>query len=216
MKSIKPFWFIGLLLLLIQFSCSLPENYFPDLSNIGDTSLWTLHNRAASVSDRVVHLDVREFDGLLWLNEYQFSNGRIELDLKGKNDPGKSFVGLAFHGLNDSTFDAVYFRPFNFENPERNGHSVQYISHPANTWYKLRADFPEKYENPVIPVPDPDDWFHVSILVEYPSVKVFVDDSEEPSLAVDQLSDRKKGWIGFWVGNGSEGYFRKLVVTTMK
>ena len=69
---------------------------------------------------------------------------------------------MAFHGLNDTTFDAVYFRPFNFNNPARNGHSVQYISHPEFPWYKLRK---EQYENLINPVPEPNDWFHVLIIM---------------------------------------------------
>lgn len=198
------------LLILAQFSCNSQKDLTPDLSKIGDSSEWTLYNREASVNDDIVHLDGQPLDGLLWLKDSDFSNGKIELDIKGEDLQGISFVGLAFHGLNDSTFDAIYFRPFNFENPDRNGNSVQYISHPVNTWRKLRTDFPKKYENPVSPVPDPNDWFHVTIIINYPEVKVIINDSEEPSLVVNQISTRKKGWIGFWVGHGSEGYFKNL------
>jgi len=114
--------------------------------------------------------------------------------------------------LNDSTYDVIYFRPFNFKNPESNGHSIQYISHPKYTWSKLREQYPEKYENVVSPVPDPNDWFHVTITIKYPTVKVFVNDSEEASLAIEQLSSQKEGWIGFWVGNNSEGHFKNLKI----
>jgi CubicO group peptidase (beta-lactamase class C family) len=119
---------------------------------------------------------------------------------------------LAFHGLNDSTYDAVYFRPFNFKNLERSNHSVQYISHPKYTWYKLREENPGKYENTVKPIPNPEEWFHAAIVVEYPIVKVFLNNSEEPSLTINQLSTRISGKIGFWVGNNSEGYFKNLKI----
>ncbi len=211
MKTIK-LLFIGIQL-CIGLTLTAQENEIvPDLSKIKDSDLWTLYNREL-VSDDVVHLDSKPGDGLLWLKEPVFTNGKIELDIKGKDERGRSFVGLAFHGLNDSTYDAVYFRPFNFKNPERKGHSVQYISHPEYPWYRLREEHPEKYENPVTPVPDPTGWFHATIVVEYPDVKVFVDNSEEPSLTVQQLSSRKEGWIGFLVGNGSEGWFRNLKIT---
>ena len=211
MKTIK------LLFVIVSLSigCSVnaqKNELAPDLSKIGDSGLWTLHNREL-ITDDVVHLDGKPGDGLLWLNESMFANGLIELDIKGKDERGKSFVGLAFHGLNDSIYDVIYFRPFNFESPDRNGHSVQYISHPEYTWHKLRKEHPEQYENPVIPVPDPADWFHVAIIVDYPDVKVFVDNSDEPSLTIKQLSSRKEGWIGFWVGHNSEGYFRNLKIT---
>ena len=75
------------------------------------------------------------------------------------------------------------------------------------------GNYPEKYENPVIPVPDPTDWFHVTIIVDYPDVQVYVNDADEPSLSVKQLSTREKGWLGFWAGYDSEGYYRNLKIT---
>ena len=204
---------LGMILLLMVISIYGQQKVIiPNLSKCNDSTTWFLHNREIHV-DKVVHLNGKPRDGLLWIKELVFKNGKIELDIKGKDERGKSFVGFALHGLNDSIFDAVYFRPFNFKNPERKGHSVQYISHPEYTWYKLRKDYPEKYENPVIPVPEPTDWFHVTILVDYPNIKVFVNNSDEPSLSVKQLSSRKEGWIGFWVGNNSEGFFKNLRIT---
>jgi hypothetical protein len=183
----------------------------PDLTKVNNPDVWTLHNREVTI-DKGVHLDGKPEDGLLWLKEPIFSNGKIELGIKGKDERGRSFVGLAFHGINDSTFDAIYFRPFNFKSAEKSGNALQYISHPRHTWYKLREEYPGKYENPVSPVPEPNDWFHVTVIFKYPTVKVFVNNSEEPSLVVEQLSTQKKGWIGFWVGNYSEGSFRNLKI----
>jgi len=67
------------------------------------------------------------------LKNILFSNGTIEFDVKGKDVQGQSFVGLAFHGLDNSTYDAIYLRPFNFrtEDKLRKIHAVQYISHPV-------------------------------------------------------------------------------------
>jgi len=161
-----------------------------------------------------VHLDERPGDGLAWLEGFQFSNGVIEIDLKGKNVLQRSFVGVAFHGVDEKTYEAVYFRPFNFKNPdaERRAHAVQYISHPAHSWPKLRSEHPGVYEKPVDPVPDPDGWFHARIVVQKPKVSVFVDDAKQPSLVVEALTDRASGWIGLWVGNTSGGAFANLRV----
>jgi len=71
----------------------------------------------------------------------------------------------------------------------------------------LRTEQPGKFEQAVNPVPDPNAWFHVRVVVASPRVSVFVGDAKEPSLVVDQLSDRKKGLIGLWVGNNSGGDF---------
>ena len=200
------------LFLTISFNSIYAQTKVPDLSKINDPEVWTLHNRVI-MDDEVVHLNDQPGDGLLLMNDLNFKNGTIDVDIKGIDERGRSFVGIAFHILNDSTFDAIYFRPFNFKSPERNGHSVQYISHPKNTWYYLRENFPEKYENPVNPVPEPTGWFHATIVVEYPKVSVYVDNAKDPSLVIEQLSDRKEGPLGFWVGHNSEGWFRNLEIT---
>jgi len=185
----------------------------PDLSEVTNSKIWSVLNRKATY-DQAVYLDKKFGDGILWLNKFVITNGRIELDIKGKNEQGASFVGVAFHGLNDTTFDAIYFRPFNFKNPARSNHSLQYVSEPQYGWSRLREEFPGKYESVINPVPDPEDWFHATIVIEYPVVKVFVDNAETPSLTINQLSARKKGWVGFWVGNTSDGYFRNLKITS--
>ena len=159
-----------------------------------------------------VHLDEKEGDGVAWLNEIRFGNGIIEFDVKGRDMMQRSFAGIAFHGSNDSTMDVIYFRPFNFQSPEaeRKNHSVQYVSLPAYDWQKLRTQFPGKYEHAIDKAPQPNDWFHVRIIIKAPKISVYVNDNSLPDLVVDQLSDRKEGMIGFWVGNNSDGDFANL------
>jgi hypothetical protein len=121
-------------------------------------------------------------------------------------------VGVAFHGLDDTTYDAVYFRPFNFRTADsaRHAHAVQYVSHPTYPWQKLREEHPGQYERGVTPAPDPNGWFHARIVVAGPKVSVYVADATEPSLVATLLSDRRKGRVGLWVGNGSGGDFANL------
>jgi hypothetical protein len=161
-----------------------------------------------------VRLSEAEGEGPAYLPGIEFADGTIELDLKGKDVQGASFVGVAFHGVDGTTFDAIYFRPFNFktDDPARVLRAVQYISHPANPWQKLRAETPGKYEKPVAPVPDPNAWFHARVVVAAPKVSVVVGDAKEPCLVVNQLSDRKKGLVGIWVGNTSGGDFANFKV----
>lgn len=192
------------------------QTVVPDLSKVKLDSF----NRNISVihSDETgnkaaIYLDANQGDGLAVFPEIEFENGTIEVDIKGKDEMQRSFVGIAFHIQDENTFNAVYFRPFNFRKPERAGHSVQYISHPEFTWQNLRTNFPEQFENPVNPVPDPESFFHAKIEVNWPNVKVFVDNSETPSLEVKMKSSFKSGKVGFWVGNGSDGTFKNLEMT---
>ena len=158
--------------------------------------------------------------GVIWLEGVNFTEGVIECDILGKSAPrGSNFPGLAFHGLDDATYDCVYFRPFNFraENPENASHAVQYTSQPRWTWQKLRAEKTGQYEKSIVPPLDGDAWFHTKIVVSGKKVSVFVNDNEKPSLEVEKLNDRTAGRIGIWGGDaGSGGHFANLKITPGK
>jgi len=212
------------LLLLSGLSCFtvqiFAQTIAPDLSKINDGKTWEIHNRIVEIrsqaNQKTVVFDVKEGEGLAIYQDLDFENGTIEFDVKGKDVLQQSFVGVAFHIQNDSTYNAVYFRPFNFKKPERSSHSVQYINHPKFTWQKLRSEFPEQYEKVVNPVPNPDEFFHARVEVQWPLVKVFVENADIPSLEVKMLSTFKKGKVGLWVGHGSDGTFKNLVVKPAK
>ena len=190
----------------------------PDLAGLAEGKRLKVFNRSASTLNdgarKGVHLDENPGDGVAYLPGIEFTDGTIEFDVRGKDIQQQSFVGVAFHGVDGTTYDAIYFRPFNFrtEDPARRIRAVQYISHPTYTWQKLRTEQPGKYEKAVSPVPDPNAWFHARVVVASPKVSVFVDDAKEPSLVVNQLSDRKKGSVGLWVGNNSGGDFANFKI----
>ena len=190
----------------------------PDLAALAEGKGLKVFNRSLSVLNdgarKGVRLSESPGDGVAYLEGVEFTNGVIEFDIRGKDVQQQSFVGVVFHGVDEKTYDAIYFRPFNFkaEDPARRIRAVQYISHPTYTWQKLRTEQPGKYEKPVNPVPDPNGWFHARVVVASPKVSVFVNDAKEPSLVVDQLSDRKKGLVGLWVGNTSGGDFANFKI----
>lgn len=192
------------------------QTIVPDLQ---DMSKWMMVNRSVEVVNeegkKVVRLNEMANDGLTVLKNFEFSNGIIEFDVKGKNVVQQSFVGMAFHGQDEKTYDAIYFRPFNFKNTDtaRRSRAVQYVSMPDFPWEKLRAEFPGKYENKVNPVPDPDGWFHVKVIVDGKKITVFVNNSQTPSLQVEKLSNATKGGLALWAGNNSGGSFANLTIT---
>lgn len=191
-----------------------------DLSAVGKDPRWKVAGRTTTVADvngkHAVKLSEGPGMGVVWLDGYDFANGLIDVDILGRSQPVQgSFVGVAFRVADAQTHDAVYFRPFNFRAADSTPHShaVQYVSHPAWPWEKLRAEHPGKYENAVVPELDGDAWFHVRVVVQRPKVSVFVNARTEPCLVVDELSDRAHGALGVWVGNGSGGSFANLRVT---
>jgi hypothetical protein len=165
-------------------------------------------------SPQAVFLNAAQGDGLAWIAGVELSEGTIELELRGTNQPGRSFVGIAFHGQDNRAFDAVYLRPFNFQmgEQERRSHSIQYISMPEHDWSELRNSHPGKYEFAITPAPDPDSWVRLKLVVKEKNLAAFVNGSDMPALTVELLNDRPKGKVGLWVGNGSFGWFRNLKV----
>jgi hypothetical protein len=188
----------------------------PDLAALADGKFENTSKHTTSrLIDGVrkgVRLSEAPGEGPAYIPGISFANGTIEFDVKGKDVQGQSFVGVAFHGVDGTTYDAIYFRPFNFktDDPVRHVHAVQYVSQPDNPWQKLRDGQPGKYEKAVTPAPDPNGWFHARVVVASPKVSVFVGDAKEPALVVDQLSSRGKGKVGLWVGNTSGGDFANL------
>ena len=221
MKKIGKHMIITTLMVLIAragFSQQRAVTYnLPDLLSSGKLSTTNREATSLPAGERSgIKLSSGAGEGAVWLNGAIFKNGIIEMDVKGKNVEQQSFVGVAFHGLEDTkTFDVIYLRPFNFkaEDSVKRSHSVQYASHPDYPWPVLREKFNGKYESAISPAPDPNDWFHVRIEVDYPVVKTFVNGSVKPSLVVTKLNERKIGILGLWVGNNSDGAFANLKVT---
>jgi len=213
--------FPGLSLLAIATLPGLTEGQdpiLPDLSRIGTGAEWVVVNRGATVTQEggraVVTFDGRPGDGAAWLQDLDFHDGTIEVLIRGKNVPQQSFLGIAFRGVDDDTYDAIYFRPFNFmaDNPLSRSHHVQYVSHPENSWSKLRQEHPGVYENEILDPPDPDGFFKARIEIRKPEIRVYVNDAREPSLVINELTDRVGGRIGLWMGNNSDGTFSELVI----
>lgn len=169
--------------------------------------------RKVFVSDESRH-SIALQSGLIWLTGITFSEGTIEIDLKGNHEMQQTFPGVIFHGVDSSTFDGVYFRPFNFqaEDPVRKIHAVQYISHPQFTWSWLRENKNGQYEKAVTPAPGPNDWFHAKIVVKGKTITVYVNNSDTPSLTVEKLNDRTTGMIGLMCDGVKPGDFANLVI----
>jgi len=217
----KVYLLFAMLILVSPLSFSQTKgSKSPDLSALFKRNEIKVYNREMCLiqdDSRVgVHMNERGGDGLAWLTNIQFSNGTVEFDVKGRDVQGESFVGIAFHGLNDSTYDAIYLRPFNFraEDKSRKSHCVQYIAQPVYTWSKLREEFPGKYEQPIEPAPDPNSWVHVKVIMASPKITVYINNNSQPSLTVEKLSKQTNGSVGFWVGNGSGGDFANIKITS--
>jgi len=207
----------ALLLTSCLFSQAIDTTF--DLSLLAAGKKWAVYNRAVTVlkdeQNKGVYLDEKPGQGVAWLPSFEIGDGVIEVDLKGRNEPGRSFVGLAFHGINAENYEAVYLRPFNFraESETRRSHSTQYVLVPSHEWHRLRTENPGQYEAAIVPPPSSEAWIHLRLELDGPTVRVFLDNASEPALVVDRIGTEEKGWIGLWVGHNSDGMFANLKVS---
>jgi hypothetical protein len=153
-------------------------------------------------------------DGIAIIKNLEFDEGAIELEIKGEDNPGKSFVGIAFNIQNDSVYEVVYFRPFNFQSDQkiRREHSVQYIYKPEFEWRFLRANHEGQYEAEYPRQPSPDDWFEIQIKIDDERVIVYDKKTNTKLLSIKRLTHQVSNRIAFWTGYNSKGEFRNLKV----
>jgi hypothetical protein len=223
MKCVSWGWVLGVLLTYVPLCDAQEKVIAPDVSQINDGKIWSVINAdydtAMEDGKRVVHLKPKgkantpSDVGLALVEGVDFAEGTLEIDLKGKGATERSFLGLGFNVADGKTFEAVYFRPFNFKRDDQTYRvrAVQYVAWPDHTWEKLRAGKPGTYESAVKPIPDPGGWFHARVDVTKQKVSVWVDDAKEPCLIVDRLSTRERGKVGLWV-DSNDGAFRNLKI----
>ena len=155
------------------------------------------------------------------IEQSSFGDGVIEAEIAGAPRPdagegARGFVGIAFRLQDDlKTYDAFYLRPTNgrADDQVRRNHSVQYIAHPDFPWFRLRKEFPEKYESYVDLVPN--EWTKVRIEVRGAQAKLFVHGQAQPTLIVNDVKSGAigRGKIALWIDSGTVAHFRNLVVT---
>ena len=200
---------------LISISCFCQQQIsLPD--KIQNNKIKVVNRDISLYGDQLdaVEMNANNSDGIGIIEDVEFDKGTIEVELLGENNPGKSFIGIAFNIQNDKTYEVIYFRPFNFVAKEqiRKDHMVQYIFHPEFTWRKLRDERTGEFENEIATPPNPDDWFKVIININEEKVEVYVNESSEPVLIVDRLTSTKSKKIGIWTGFGSSGRFKNLTI----
>ena len=181
----------------------------------------TISDEGAARFQRMTPEERNQFEQLAVIEGLDFSSGVIEAEIAGVPAPGaaegaRGFVGIAFRLQDDmKAYDAFYLRPTNgrAEDQERRNHATQYISHPDWPWFRLRSETPSKYESYVDLVPGA--WTKIKIEVRGDKARLYVHDGQYPVLIVNDVKSgaQKKGAIALWLGAGTIGHFRNLVVT---
>ncbi len=151
-----------------------------------------------------------------------FADGILEVMvagvLTGRGAPDdRGFVGLSFHvGDGFSSHETVYLRMtngrLNVPPPPapRIDRAIQYVADPGFHFSDSRAAFPGRYEKGADIALGR--WHRLRLEIAGSHLGARVDGVEV--LAVDDLRfPGRRGPVGLFVGDGSRGYFRDVVVT---
>jgi len=162
-----------------------------------------------------------QFETLAVIEGSKFTDGVIEVEIAGEPAPdapegARGFVGIAFRVQSDlRTYDAFYLRPTNgrADDQVRRNHSAQYVSHPDWPWFRLRKEFPERYESYVDL--EPGKWTRIRIEVQGTRARLYVHGQAQPTLVVNDVKSGAtgSGAIALWINPGTIAHFRDLRVT---
>ena len=155
------------------------------------------------------------------VNDAQFHNGAIEVELAARPADGaagaaRGFIGIAFR-LQNGKFEYIYLRPTNgrADDQVRRNHSTQYASYPNFDFAESRQQAPAKYESYVDL--EPSVWTRYRITVEGARARLYVNGASQPCLIVNDLKlEDSSGGVALWIGPGTEGYFTGLKITADK
>lgn len=198
----------AMMIILLAPSCKLTQNI-----KLDDADFEMVNRPAISVNDqKAVEIKAMDGAGLAMINELDFEKGAIEIQIKGENKPGQSFVGLAFNVQDEGTYEAIYFRPFNFLSDEkiRREHGIQYIHPPNYEWQILRKEHEGVYEAEFHAAPNPDGWFKIRLNISPTMVEVVDSRNGKLLLSVERLAKQQSNKIALWTGHQSKGAFQKL------
>jgi hypothetical protein len=178
----------------------------------GKEAVKVIEDSSVKVSDAPTFVRIKGAD---------FKNGAIEVKVLSrllKNAPAsaRGFIGIAFRVNNSNTqFEGIYIRPTNgrADDQLRRNHSTQYFSYPGYDFDRLRKEAPGQYES--YADMGLDEWIDLKIVVLGNKAKLFINNSKQPVLIVNdlKLGENISGAIGFWVGEGTEGYFSDLKIS---
>lgn len=208
LKYLKSMLCLSILITLLLPSCKVSKSI-----SLDDTTFEMVNREPITITkQKTIVINAMGGAGLALMPDVDFEKGVIEIQLKGENKAGQSFVGLAFNVQDEGTYEAIYFRPFNFLSDQkiRREHSIQYIYPPNYEWKKLRDEHEGVYEAEFPDAPDPDDWFTVKLDISPTTLKVIDSRSGKELLSVERLAKQQSNKIALWTGHKSKGAFQQL------
>jgi hypothetical protein len=163
----------------------------------------------------------KDAEMLALLDQAEFQDGTIQIDVAGAPRPGtppdsRGFIGISFRtGAHGEWSELFYLRPTNgrADDQLRRNHAVQYASHPDFPWYRLRKESPGVYES--YADMEAGVWITMRIEVTGTTARLYLNSASQPCLVVNDLKHGAgPGHIALWAHVETDAYFGPITVTT--
>jgi len=129
----------------------------------------------------------------------------------GAFSTARGYIGIGFR-LQNGPFEYIYLRPANgrAEDQLRRNHSTQYSEYPISA---LQTHVSRRLEYMSYVDIEPGVWTRFRITVEGMKARLYVNDSKQPCLIVNDLKlGDSSGGVALWIGPGTEGFFTGLQI----
>lgn len=187
-------------------------------------NLKAIHTSLEIVEDmarvsKIEKLNEDDTNSFVSINDLEFHNGTIEIDVCGKlrddaPSHARGFIGIVFRVNEcDNEFESFYIRPTNgrdCDDPIRKQRACQYFSYPGYTFSYFREYGITKYENAIDTIAL-NEWAHIKAIIKGCEGWFYVNDELVLHVA-DMKHGDTKGKIGLYVDIGTDGYFKNLEV----
>jgi hypothetical protein len=214
-----------ILLLLVAGYTAYSQKIKLDTSNLVASKVYMFIEKfqAKNVVKVIKDTAVKEVDEATFvrLKNIDLKDGIIEVNVLSRllytaSPSDRGFIGVAFRINEDnSKFECIYIRPTNGRATEqvRRNHSIQYFAYPDYKFYRLRKESPEMYES--YADMGLNEWIKIKIEIKGKQARLFLNGSKQPALIVNdlKLGENAAGTVGFFVDQGTEGYFSDLKIT---
>ncbi len=190
------------------------EMKYENLCAMPDTEMEILEDGTVRVCK--VNTLVPDINTYVSLTDTDFHNGTIDIDVCGrlqKDAPAdaRGFIGIVFRADEDGReFEGFYIRPTNGKScsdPVRKAHGCQYFSFPGYTFAYFRQFGITGYEAEVNTI-ELNEWSHIKAVIEDDHACFYVDDVKVLEVNGMKHGSEKRGKIGLYVDNGTDGLFR--------
>lgn len=199
--------YVILTIILLNSTVFCSAQSFSFLEDLQNGGLEFVNREYNEATPKRIKITEKKGDGLLWITSYNFTEGNIDLDIKGQDFSPQKYIGLAFYGQNDTAFQALCISPYALLNEDYTlrKNAIKYYASPIPKDLNSACDDFAKLSL--------NRWFHVRLHIKNKNVEVYVDNNASPAFSSQLIEGRVGGKFGIFLSDGAGGEFGNIKIT---